>query len=330
MRRPPTRRARRHDAVLRVGRCGWCWPSSSPAAAAGTASGRWLRRSSHSVSPAPDYLDVCAPVGADTSGTCLRITLDAIDAARATEGVRPMVLPSDFPRLTRPRAALRRDRPRAGRPGAGAVRRPDDRPRCRAPRGAPNGAAAGPARARLRLGQHRVDRGRRQRARCRLPVAVRRRSGQRRPGCSGDKTSGCWADRQHRPQPLRPRRPRHGSRLRPDRRHVRAGTAAGPRSRPRWPWTPSAGDVRLHLEAGPSGHGRRDAAAPAGDPRLGVRHRDSGPKSQRGARARLHAGLRRRRASTTPRLYRRRLAPSTTRTRSRGSVPWCCRRGSPS
>ena len=55
-----------------------------------------------SVAPAPDYANVCAPVGADTSSTCLRVTLEAIDAARAGEGLRPMVLPSDFPRLTVP------------------------------------------------------------------------------------------------------------------------------------------------------------------------------------------------------------------------------------
>jgi hypothetical protein len=54
------------------------------------------------VSPVPYYPNVCAPVGADTSGLCLRMTLDAVDAARAKEGLRPMALPSDFPRLTVP------------------------------------------------------------------------------------------------------------------------------------------------------------------------------------------------------------------------------------
>ena len=56
----------------------------------------------HSVTPAPDYLNVCAPVGADTSAPCLRVTLEAIDAARAKEGVRPMTLPADFSQLTVP------------------------------------------------------------------------------------------------------------------------------------------------------------------------------------------------------------------------------------
>lgn len=54
----------------------------------------------HSVTPVPDYSETCAPIGADTAGPCLRITLDAIDAARAKEGVPPMVLPADFARLT--------------------------------------------------------------------------------------------------------------------------------------------------------------------------------------------------------------------------------------
>src|ERR1700722_9169989 len=56
----------------------------------------------HSVAPVPDYLRDCAPVGADTSDPVLRITLSAIDAARAKEGLRPMALPADFPRLTVP------------------------------------------------------------------------------------------------------------------------------------------------------------------------------------------------------------------------------------
>src|ERR1700733_12473467 len=55
-----------------------------------------------SVNPVPNYLDNCAPVGVDTSSPCLRITLDAIDRARAHEGLRPMSLPADFGRLTVP------------------------------------------------------------------------------------------------------------------------------------------------------------------------------------------------------------------------------------
>ena len=54
------------------------------------------------VSPTPNYTDICAPIGADTSSPCLRITLEAIDTARAAEGLGPMRLPSDFGRLTVP------------------------------------------------------------------------------------------------------------------------------------------------------------------------------------------------------------------------------------
>jgi hypothetical protein len=55
-----------------------------------------------SVAPTPNYGNVCAPVGADSSSTCLRVTLGAIDGARAKEGLGPMRLPADFARLTVP------------------------------------------------------------------------------------------------------------------------------------------------------------------------------------------------------------------------------------
>ncbi|HEX3334690.1 MAG TPA: hypothetical protein VHS57_10125 [Acidimicrobiales bacterium] len=55
-----------------------------------------------SIYPTPNYPNVCAPIGADTSSTCLRITLQAVDAARAREGMRPMALPADFPQLSVP------------------------------------------------------------------------------------------------------------------------------------------------------------------------------------------------------------------------------------
>jgi hypothetical protein len=70
--------------------------------AAGTPSDHALAVPARSDVPAPDYTELCAPVGADTSGTCLRLTLEAIDDARAHEGVRPMLLPSDFASLTVP------------------------------------------------------------------------------------------------------------------------------------------------------------------------------------------------------------------------------------
>jgi hypothetical protein len=65
-------------------------------------SGSGLATPARSVNPVPDYLDNCAPVGVDTSSPCLRVTLDAIDRARAHEGLRPMSLPADFGRLTVP------------------------------------------------------------------------------------------------------------------------------------------------------------------------------------------------------------------------------------
>jgi hypothetical protein len=52
--------------------------------------------------PRPDYTQACAPSGIDSSAVCLGVTLAAIDAARAREGVGPMRLPADFGRLPSP------------------------------------------------------------------------------------------------------------------------------------------------------------------------------------------------------------------------------------
>jgi hypothetical protein len=54
------------------------------------------------VAPDPDYFDVCAPSGLDSSATCVDAVLEAINHAHALEGVRPMVLPTDFTRLSVP------------------------------------------------------------------------------------------------------------------------------------------------------------------------------------------------------------------------------------
>ncbi|MBO0728216.1 MAG: hypothetical protein J2P57_03085 [Acidimicrobiaceae bacterium] len=54
----------------------------------------------------PDYIRVCAPSGLDDSATCTAATLKAINTARATEGVRPMVLPSNYRSLTVPEQML--------------------------------------------------------------------------------------------------------------------------------------------------------------------------------------------------------------------------------
>jgi hypothetical protein len=65
-----------------------------------------LATPSSSVAPTPDYTNSCAPVGEDSSNTCLRLTLAAIDTARSAEGLRPMMLPADFARLTVPEQLL--------------------------------------------------------------------------------------------------------------------------------------------------------------------------------------------------------------------------------
>ena len=102
---------------------------------------------STSLAPAPNYGNVCAPVGADTSTTCLRVTLQAIDAARAAEGLGPMRLPADFGRLSVPEqlfVAVDRERVDRGlAPFAGLSAALDQgahggriRPSCRHARGA--------------------------------------------------------------------------------------------------------------------------------------------------------------------------------------------------
>ncbi|HEY1652910.1 MAG TPA: hypothetical protein VGG09_13585 [Acidimicrobiales bacterium] len=76
-------------------------------------SGTGLATPSKSIAPTPDYPNSCAPVGGDSSSTCLRLTLEAIDIARAGEGLRPMMLPADFGQLSVPEqlfVALNRER----------------------------------------------------------------------------------------------------------------------------------------------------------------------------------------------------------------------------
>jgi hypothetical protein len=55
---------------------------------------------SGNVSPNPDYIDVCAPSGLDSSAPCLDAALAALNAARALEGVKPMVLPAGYGQLS--------------------------------------------------------------------------------------------------------------------------------------------------------------------------------------------------------------------------------------
>ncbi|HWD56498.1 MAG TPA: hypothetical protein VG346_15345 [Acidimicrobiales bacterium] len=65
-----------------------------------------LATPSQSIAPTPNYSNSCAPVGGDSTNTCLRLTLEAIDAARAGEGLRPMALPADFAQLSVPEQLL--------------------------------------------------------------------------------------------------------------------------------------------------------------------------------------------------------------------------------
>src|SRR6516164_7828662 len=72
------------------------------------------------VTAQPDYNQACAPSGIDNSETCVEVTLQAIDNARAAEGVKPMSLPADFTRLSVPQQvliALNAERVDRGLPG---------------------------------------------------------------------------------------------------------------------------------------------------------------------------------------------------------------------
>ena len=161
----------------------------------GEASNGGLADPAHSVAPAPDYPSTCAPVGADTTSTCLRVTLDAIDTARAAEGVRPMALPADFPGLTVPEqlfVAIDRERVDRGlAPFTGLSTALD----ADAQRGAD--AARLPARPGSAYGSVNtewigdVDNG------LDADFAWLYNDGPFSgvPGCSGRTTSGCWADR---------------------------------------------------------------------------------------------------------------------------------------
>jgi len=155
-----------------------------------------LGNPAHSVSPDPNYPDTCAPVGADTTGPCLRITLDAIDAARAKEGVRPMALPADFARLTVPEqlfVAVDRERVDRGlapftgltnalnadaQRGADAARLP----------GRPGPAYGSVASEWIGDVDNGLDADFEWLYNDGVDSGV--------PGCSDSKTSGCWADRQ--------------------------------------------------------------------------------------------------------------------------------------
>ena len=85
------------------------------------------------------------------------------------------------------------------------------------------------------------------------------------PGAPGTRPLGCWFDRQLVLGRLGITRPRHGGRLRPDRRHVERGPGRLLPGRHAGHLHPSRGPTPTR-GAGPGIHGRGTAAAAAGDP----------------------------------------------------------------
>jgi hypothetical protein len=148
-----------------------------------------------SVKPSPDYPSLCAPVGSDSSSTCLRLTLEAVDRARSVEGLGPMRLPADFPQLSVPEqlfVAINRERVDRGlAPFTGLSDALD--------RTAQTAADAGHLPARPTSGAVAdaaewigdVDNG--------LDAVYEWMyddgPGSGTPGCSARRTTGCWADR---------------------------------------------------------------------------------------------------------------------------------------
>ena len=219
-----------------------------------------------------------------------------------TKGLRPMSLPV---RLRSPDAFPSKlfvavDRERVDR-GLAPFTGLDGRPRMPMPSRGPT-AARLPPRPGPGYGSvgDRVDRRCRQRARCRLRMAVRRRPGQRRArvlrgqdrraaGPTGSIVLGRFGSRDlvmgaaYDPTGDTSSGDRGGSSL-------AATLATSTRTAGR---TPTHGD-RPWRPRPP------DSSGHCGDPLLGVRHRDQRPQAQRGARARLHAGLLRRRDRQLP------------------------------
>jgi hypothetical protein len=74
-------------------------PQLVRAAAHGVSKPDKLRDPSANLSAAPDYLDFCA-VNGPRNATCVKRALKAINNAHAAEGIRKMILPSDYAQLT--------------------------------------------------------------------------------------------------------------------------------------------------------------------------------------------------------------------------------------
>jgi hypothetical protein len=77
-------------------------PQLKAVAASGAHNTAMLRDPRRNVVASPAFLDFCAVHGPN-SKPCLTKALNAINRARAAEGVRPMILPVNFARMTIPR-----------------------------------------------------------------------------------------------------------------------------------------------------------------------------------------------------------------------------------
>ena len=325
--RPTRRRARRPTLV---GRASVLVAGPPPRRLLGSGGGPSGRLANPPFgAPVPGLPRGCAHPSAPTPpAPCLRITLDAIDTARAGEGLRAHGAALRLPPSDRSRADLRRRRPRAGRPGTGAVRRVGHGARCATAQRAPRPPAAAATRAGLRLGRDGMDRRRRQRARCRLPVALRRRA--RTAACPGARGAG--------PRAAGPTarivlgrfgsgRLVDGGRVRPDRRHV-AGDRGGSSLAATFAGGASA-------EAGHFAYTWKEALAATAAGRLRPLRAIPSSESDTGipdpghnvAPVPDYTGTARSGARRLDGLHRRRARRHQPRARARrASGPWCCRR----
>ena len=174
----------------------------------------------HNVTPVPDYTRVCSASGLDNSPACIAAVLAAVNHAHALEGVRPMVLPSGFARLSVPDqlfVAVNLERVDRGLPPFGGLTTALDR---NAQVGADDANDPPDPGAGVRPRRRGVGRRVRQRPRRRLRVDVRRRVRQRQPGLPASRRSGLLGPPQGHPRRLRLRgQPGHGRRGRHDGRH---------------------------------------------------------------------------------------------------------------
>ena len=178
----------------------------------------------HNVAPVPDYTRVCSPGGLDDSPACIAAVLAAVNHAHTLEGVRPMVLPSGFARLSVPDqlfVAVNLERVDRGLPPLGGLTTALDRERAGG-----SGRRQRPARPRggVRARRRGVGRRVRQRPRRGLRVDVRGRLRQRQPGLPASRRGGLLGPPQGHPR----RRgigaqPGDGCRAGPEGRHSRRG-----------------------------------------------------------------------------------------------------------